>query len=120
MLEHMRVLGQEVGGGAVATSVEDLQTIHKLRGRDHDTFEVMVHAYGPELFRHARRRTLNDAAAEDIVQETFTRAYRALPRLRDDSNVSMFCSNEERRRCDHLCNVDVTACSNEYARCRLI
>jgi len=87
MLEHMRVLGREVGGGAVATSVEDLQTIHKLRGRDHDTFEVMVHAYGPELFRHARRRTLNDAAAEDIVQETFTRAYRALPRLRDDSNV---------------------------------
>jgi RNA polymerase sigma-70 factor (ECF subfamily) len=71
----------------VATSVENLQTIHKLRNRDHDTFEAMVHAYGPELFRHARRRTLNDAAAEDIVQETFTRAYRALPRLRDDSNV---------------------------------
>lgn len=71
----------------MATSVENLQTIHKLRNRDHDTFEAMVHAYGPELFRHARRRTLNDAAAEDIVQETFTRAYRALPRLRDDSNV---------------------------------
>jgi RNA polymerase sigma-70 factor (ECF subfamily) len=89
MLERCEVLVSKcvVEGGAVATSVENLQTIHKLRDRDHDTFEAMVHAYGAELFRHARRRTLNDAAAEDIVQETFTRAYRALPRLRDDSNL---------------------------------
>lgn len=46
---------------------------------DPNAFDEMVRLHYPAMLHHARRR-LNDAkVAEDVVQDTFLRAYRALP-----------------------------------------
>ncbi len=57
------------------------------RQGDDAVFDDVVAEYRQELLRHARRRTPDDAAAEDLVQETFVRAYRSFGRLPDDSRV---------------------------------
>lgn len=49
-------------------------------------FEELIDAYGPELLAYLRRLTRSEADAEDCLQETFLRAYRAHPRLRPGSN----------------------------------
>jgi RNA polymerase sigma-70 factor, ECF subfamily len=39
------------------------------------------------LYSYAMRLTRNHAEAEDLVQETYTRAMQAIQKLRDDSNI---------------------------------
>jgi RNA polymerase sigma-70 factor (ECF subfamily) len=46
--------------------------------RDQDTFRVLIEQHSRAIFRLAYRMTGNEHDAEDIVQETFLRAYRAL------------------------------------------
>jgi len=48
-------------------------------GGDPTAFDDIVRWYYPALYGHARRNLGDDRLAEDAVQETFLRAYRALP-----------------------------------------
>lgn len=47
-------------------------------------FDTLVSALSPELFRYAMGLCHNRATAEDLVQETFLRAWRARSNLRDN------------------------------------
>src|SRR5438309_11260976 len=49
------------------------------RSGDVDAFPEIVRIHYPALFGHALRKLNDRGAAEDAVQETFLRAYRALP-----------------------------------------
>lgn len=53
-----------------------------LRRRDRE-FEAAVHAHSSDLFRYAYWLCRERGRAEDIVQESFTRAWRAWDSLRD-------------------------------------
>lgn len=46
-------------------------------------FESLVHAYSKDLFRYGYWLTKDSAIAEDLVQETFLRAWRAIDSLKD-------------------------------------
>lgn len=48
-----------------------------------DTFEPLVQALSPELYRYALSLCQNPDTAEDLVQETFLRGWRAHTELRD-------------------------------------
>jgi RNA polymerase sigma-70 factor (ECF subfamily) len=48
------------------------------RTGDADAFRALVERHGRSLFRLAFRMTMNEQDAEDIVQETFLRAYRQI------------------------------------------
>lgn len=50
-------------------------------------FEDLVSRHGPELHTYLWRLTHLEQDAEDCLQDTFLRAYRAYPRLRPRSNV---------------------------------
>lgn len=54
---------------------------------DRSAFEVVIHRYGPRLFRYARRMLANDHDVADVVQETFIAAWRQLGSFRGDSSL---------------------------------
>jgi RNA polymerase sigma-70 factor (ECF subfamily) len=55
---------------------------------DRDAFRVVVERHSRSLFRLAYRMTGNEQDAEDVVQETFLRAYRQLNRFESRSSFS--------------------------------
>lgn len=51
--------------------------------RTHKDFDTLVNALSPELYRYALGLCHNAQTAEDLVQETFLRGWRARDKLRD-------------------------------------
>jgi len=49
------------------------------------TFENLVHAYSPELYRFAFLQCKNKDLAEDMLQECFARAWKSLHNLTDEN-----------------------------------
>ena len=56
----------------------DRAFVTKARSGDADAFRVLVERHSRPLFRLAYRMTGNEQDAEDVVQESFLRAYRQL------------------------------------------
>jgi RNA polymerase sigma-70 factor (ECF subfamily) len=56
----------------------DLAAIERTRAGDTAAFRVLVERYGRSVFRLAFRMTRNEFDAEDVVQETFLRAFKQL------------------------------------------
>ncbi len=56
----------------------DREAVAEARAGDTDAFRLLVDGYSRKVFRLVYRMTLNEQDAEDVVQETFLRAYRGL------------------------------------------
>ena len=57
----------------------DQEALDRALAGDKDGFRVLVERYSHSLFRLAFRMTGNEPDAEDVVQESFLRAWRHLP-----------------------------------------
>src|ERR1051325_5972192 len=60
--------------------------VSRARTGDTDAFRVLVERHSRSVFRLAYRMTGNEQDAEDVVQETFLRAYRQLGRYESRSS----------------------------------
>ncbi|NKC13154.1 MAG: sigma-70 family RNA polymerase sigma factor [Gammaproteobacteria bacterium] len=60
-------------------------------------FESMVHAYSSDLFRYAYWLCKSRQLAEDLVQETFLRAWRFLDSLKDEGKAKSWLITTLRR-----------------------
>ena len=60
-------------------------------------FEKMVNALSGDLYRYAYMLCRNEAMAEDLVQETFMRAWRFLDSLRDETKAKSWLMTTVRR-----------------------
>jgi RNA polymerase sigma-70 factor (ECF subfamily) len=56
----------------------DNELVDRVRGGDDEAFRLLVEQHSRSIYRSAYRITSNAADADDVVQETFLRAYRAL------------------------------------------
>lgn len=65
----------------VRMEANDLELVEKTRAGDSDAFREIVDRHGRKLFKTAYRLTGNEAHADDVVQETFLRAFRNLHRF---------------------------------------
>lgn len=63
---------------------QDSALIRQAQAGDDEAFEQLVERYTAGLYRVVRRFASDSAEAEALVQEAFLRAWRALPRYRDD------------------------------------
>ena len=63
----------------------DRQLVERARQGDKMAFDMLVTKYERRLFRLVMRLLNNQSEAEDVVQETFIKAYRALPQFRGES-----------------------------------
>ena len=64
----------------------DVAAVSRARTGDGDAFRLLVDRHSRPLFRVAYRMTGNEHDADDVVQETFLRAYRQLERFEERAN----------------------------------
>jgi RNA polymerase sigma-70 factor (ECF subfamily) len=63
----------------------DLQLVRRVQGGDKKAFELLFSKYQRRVNRLVSRFVRSDEEVEDIVQDSFIKAYRALPAFRGDS-----------------------------------
>jgi len=63
----------------------DRELVERARAGEREAFDLLVARYQRRLLRLVLRLLRDQAEAEDVVQETFLKAYRALPRFRGDA-----------------------------------
>lgn len=64
----------------------DADAVARARAGDDDAFRVLVERYSRRIFGLAFRMTDNEYDAEDVVQETFLRAFRRLKQFESRAN----------------------------------
>jgi RNA polymerase sigma-70 factor, ECF subfamily len=67
--------------------IGDAAAVALARSGDSDAFRLLVERHSRRVFRLAYRLTASEADAEDIVQETFLRAYRSLDRIDGQAEI---------------------------------
>jgi RNA polymerase sigma-70 factor (ECF subfamily) len=70
------------------TACEDLVLVHACKSGDFAAFEKLVKRYDRRLFRIAQHLTHNREDAEDVVQESFLKAFQHLDQFREDAKFS--------------------------------
>jgi RNA polymerase sigma-70 factor (ECF subfamily) len=68
----------DASGGEAQVIETDQAVIERVLAGEGDSFRFLVDRYSRPLFRLAYRITGNEADADDVVQESFIRAYRSL------------------------------------------
>ena len=69
----------------MSADVSDLNLVRRVQRGDKGAFDALVLKYQHKLVKLVTRYVRNPAEAEDIAQEAFIKAYRALPQFRGDS-----------------------------------
>jgi RNA polymerase sigma-70 factor (ECF subfamily) len=70
----------------------DQLLVERVRDGDKQAFDLLVAKYQRRLMRLLSRIVHDPAEAEDVVQETFIKAYRALRHFRGDSAFYTGCT----------------------------
>jgi RNA polymerase sigma-70 factor (ECF subfamily) len=94
----------------LALRLEDLaeaddRAVRRFQAGDHAAFDELYDRHRERLYRFCRYRLGNDAEAEDVVQETFARAWGKLPAFAGDGRfyawlrviASNLCTDVQRR-----------------------
>lgn len=66
----------------------DAELVARILAGDERALEALMRTHNRKLFRTARAILRDDAEAQDVVQEAYLRAYRALPGFRGDARLS--------------------------------
>lgn len=66
----------------------DAELVARARGRDEAAFRAIMQSNNRRLYRLARGILRNDGEAEDVVQETYVRAFTHLENFRGDSSLA--------------------------------
>lgn len=83
-------------------ALDEAKLVSRARERDPDAFEELIGLHAGPVFRMLTRVLGNAADAEDVLQETFFKAWRALPGFRGEARFSTWlyriAMNEAARR----------------------
>ena len=95
---------------SIGMEMTDAVTISRARNGDPDAFRQLVERHSQPIFRLAYRMTGNEHDADDVVQETFLRAYRQLGRFEERANfgtwlhrIGVNCALDLLRSSPHRC-----------------
>jgi len=83
----------------VSGQVDDAILVEAAQEGDTDAFEALVRRHRNAVYRVALRMLGSPADAQDVTQETFTRAWRALRSFRRESSVNTWLYRIVTRRC---------------------
>ena len=80
----------------------DIATVALARSGDSEAFRMLVERHSRAVYRLAHRMTGNASDAEDVVQETFLKAYKQLGRFESRANFGTWI-----HRIDVNCSIDL-------------
>jgi RNA polymerase sigma-70 factor (ECF subfamily) len=91
---------------AVDTLSVEARLVERAKAQDETAFEQIMNLYADRLYNYILRMVDNAADAEDLVQETFLRAYQGLPTFDGRASLSTWlyriatnlCIDHQRRR----------------------
>jgi RNA polymerase sigma-70 factor, ECF subfamily len=69
-------------------AITDDEAVRRVVGGEVDLFEVLIRRNNPRLYRALRSVLRDEAQIEELMQETYLRAYAALPDFRGQSQFS--------------------------------
>jgi RNA polymerase sigma-70 factor, ECF subfamily len=69
----------------MSADVSDLSLVRRVQRGDKGAFDALVLKYQHKVVKLVMRYVRNPVEAEDVAQEAFIKAYRALPQFRGDS-----------------------------------
>src|SRR3954454_25104826 len=69
----------------MSADVSDLSLVRRVQNGDKGAFDLLVRKYQHKVVKLVMRYMRDPADAEDVAQEAFIKAYRALPQFRGDS-----------------------------------
>jgi RNA polymerase sigma-70 factor (ECF subfamily) len=72
---------------AVLADPDELRLVEGLRRGDEAAFMALVRRYGPQMLRVARMYVASEAAAEDVVQETWLAVLKGIDRFEGRSSL---------------------------------
>ena len=85
---------------------EESSLVERARGGDTEAFRALVEKYQDRVFALARRMVGDREEAEEVAQDAFLRAWRALPRFRADARFSTWLYRiAYRRGCDAVASL---------------
>jgi RNA polymerase sigma-70 factor (ECF subfamily) len=71
--------------GRMSADASDLSLVRRVQRGDKGAFDALVLKYQHKVVKLVMRYVRNPAEAEDVAQEAFIKAYKALPQFRGDS-----------------------------------
>jgi RNA polymerase sigma-70 factor (ECF subfamily) len=77
--------GRRAGGRAMSDREVDQRLVERVQRGDKRAFELLVAKYQRKIFRLLSRLIRDQGEIEDVAQEAFIKAYRALPNFRGES-----------------------------------
>ena len=86
----MTVSTTTVPGANLDPSDADQQVITSVLAGDRDAFSVLIHRYSDPLYRHALGMTGSPDVAEDILQQSFIKAFNHLAEVRGRFDAWLF------------------------------
>jgi len=92
---------------------DDVDVVARARDGDMEAFRALVERHSRGLFHLAYRLTGNEQDAEDVVQETFMRAYRRLDRFESRAGFGTWL-----HRIAANCAIDLTRSRRRHAQPR--
>jgi RNA polymerase sigma-70 factor (ECF subfamily) len=109
-----QVTGQGQAPQTTSTDASESGLVRRALARDEAAIRAIMKANNRRLYRLARGILRNDAEAEDVVQETYVRAFTRLEDFRSESSLSTWLSriaiNEALGRLRRQrCGVDVSS-----------
>jgi RNA polymerase sigma-70 factor (ECF subfamily) len=84
---------------------DDLKLVTRAQGRDAEAFQTLVLRYQDRVYNTAYRLTGDRTLAEDLTQEVFFKAFKALMKFKGKSSFSTW-----------LYRITVNACTSEWRK----
>ena len=78
--------------------VPDEDIVERIRAGESVLYEVLMRRYNQRLYRVARSILRNDGEAEDVMQDTYVRAYEHLNQFGGEAKFSTWLTNDCRTR----------------------
>jgi RNA polymerase sigma-70 factor (ECF subfamily) len=69
-------------------NISDAELAQRVASRDQDAFTLLMRRYNQLLYRTARSIVRDDSEAEDVLQDAYLQAYRAIGQFRGDAKLS--------------------------------